>query len=270
MKFITLALALAFFLPVTAAAADFATQMLEATYKLFNNDSTATGFFVQVPPAAPESKPRVVVVTAGHVFAKMSGETAVVVLRRPGGDGSYQRRDLTIPIRAKGKPLWTAHADQDVAAMRVELPADAAVSPLPLEMLADEAALRAANLHLASSLHVLTFPTRFEANTAGFPVCRHASIAGAPLLPVKLYKTFLADFATFNGDSGGPVFLADPRRREAAELSPPLVVGIVVAQFRSDEKSDTMYEERTLHHPLGLATVLQAQFIRETIDLLPK
>jgi hypothetical protein len=254
----------------TAQATDFATQALEATYKLFNKDSTATGFFVRIPPTPGNSGKGLVLVTAGHVLTKMSGDTAIIVLRQPAGDGSYRRRDFPVAIRAQQKPLWTAHPDQDVAVMRVELPAEAAVAGIPLDCLASEEVLKEVHLHVASPLCVLGFPTRFEANSAGFPVARHASIASFPLTPVKLYKTFLADFSTFNGDSGGPVFTSDSRLKEAAEAAPPLVIGMVLAQFRHDEKINTLYEERILHEPLGLANVLQAQYVRETIAMLGK
>ena len=57
----------------------------------------------------------------------------------------------------------------------------------------------------------------------------------------------------------GPVFMAGAEGR-------PLVVGIVLAQFRHDEQVTTEYEERTLHHPLGLGNILHAQYIRDTVE----
>lgn len=252
-----------------ARASDFATQMLNATYKLFNKDSTATGFFVRDPAASSrQARTNLILVTAGHVFSRMSGDSAVVVLRHPKDDGTYTRDDFTIPIRRGDRPLWTTHPEQDVAVMRVKLPADSGVEPLPLDALATETSFQQSHLHIASPMFVLGFPTRFEANGAGFPVARHASVASFPLTPIQLQKTFLADFTTFSGDSGGPVFLPDPRSGKDPEQSPPLVVGIVLAQFRHDEKIDTLYEERVIHYPLALSTILHAQFIRETIAKL--
>lgn len=250
-------------------AADFATQMLDATYKLFNKDSTATGFFVRDPVAALQGRPRVILVTAGHVLEKMTSDTAIIVLRRPNDTGGYTREDISVPIRTRGKALWQTHPDHDVAVMRVKLPMDADVKPLPFDSLATEEAFGTAKLHIASPLFMMGFPTRFESNGAGFPVARHASIASFPLTPVKLQKTFLADFTTFGGDSGGPVFMPDPRRQDP-ENAPPLVVGLVLSQFRHDEKIQTLNEERTIHYPLGLSTVLDAPFIREAIERLPK
>lgn len=84
-----------------AAAADFATETLEATFKLFSKDSTATCFFVR----RDEPDQALYLVTAAHVLEKVKGDTAVVALREAGADGSYQRRDHTISIRRDGKPL---------------------------------------------------------------------------------------------------------------------------------------------------------------------
>lgn len=72
------------------------------------------------------------------------------------------------------------------------------------------------------------------------------------------HPTFQADFTTFSGDSGGPVFINGPK-------DSPLIVGLVLAQLRHDEKVTTEYEESTLHHPLGLGTVLHAHYLRKTI-----
>ncbi len=247
------------------AVDDSPTRMLEATFKLFNTSSTATGFFVQPEGAAAEGK--AVVVTAAHVFKKMKGDMAIVVLRQPQADGTWKRRDHSFPIRADGKDLWTSHPSLDIAAMRIALPADAHVVPVPMSRLATEEAIQAARVHFGSPLLVLGYPTRFEANKAGFPIVRHASVASFPLTPVGPHQTFLADFTTFAGDSGGPVILSGGTASAADGL---LVMGLVLSQFRHDEKHETLYEERSIHIPLMLANVVHATYIRETIALLPQ
>jgi len=80
----------------------------------------------------------------------------------------------------------------------------------------------------------------------------------------------LLDFATFSGDSGAPVFLSSDKGEKKAEDAPPLVVGMVIAQFRNDEEVKTLYGEQKLHHPLFLANTLHAQLVRETLELLNK
>jgi copper homeostasis protein CutC len=48
------------------------------------------------------------------------------------------------------------------------------------------------------------------------------------------------------------------------------LVGVVLGEFRHDERVKTEYEERTIHHPFGLGIVLHAQFVRDTIEQAAK
>src|SRR5437879_11007513 len=91
-----IALLLPFFLLASSAAAvDFATEMLEATFKLYHPDSTATCFFVR--REAPDTA--LYLITAGHVLEKTKGDTAIVVLRNQKEDGSFERCDYQICVR---------------------------------------------------------------------------------------------------------------------------------------------------------------------------
>ena len=236
-------------------AGDFATEMVDATFKVFNVDATATCLLVR--RAAPDQS--LYVVTAAHEFERIKGDTAIIVLREHRADGSDQRHDYAVVIRRNGKPLWVRHTTEDVAVLRLAEPPPVPVKALAMEEIADEARLTAAELHVCSTVFVLTFPERFEANEAGFALARQGIIASHPFLPIKRYNTFYVDFTTFAGDSGGPVFVADKEGH-------PLVVGIVLAQVRHDEQVTMEYEERAIHHPLGLGKVLHAQFVRATIE----
>jgi hypothetical protein len=253
-RFILLPLVL-FISCAVAPAADFATEMLNATFKLFHVNSTGTCILVR--REAPDES--LYLVTAAHAFEKTEGDTAIVVLRERLADGSYERRDHSVAIRSEGKPLWVRHATEDTAVLRIVEAPPFPVSALPFASIADEARLTAEGLHICSPLFVLTYPQRFEANKAGFALARQCIIASHPFLPVQKHPTFFADFTTFAGDSGGPAFVA-------GKDGHPLLVGIVIAQSRHDERVKMEYEERTIHHPLGLGTVLHAQFIRDTIE----
>ncbi len=253
---------------VSAGAADFATQATLCTYKLFFPTSTGTCFLLSRPrPDQPESR-QYLLVTAAHVLEGISADDATLVLRRALPDEAYQRADTTIHIRRNGKPLWSRHASEDVAVLPLDLPADAPVSALDLESLGTEEALRKIGLHVGSALFSAVYPERREANGEGFPIIRPCNIASFPFLPVATHKTFLVDAFAFHGDSGGLVFARDERKGSSAEECPPIIVGIVVSMWHTNEKTETPTETREVHTPLGLATVIHAHYIKETVDLI--
>lgn len=236
-------------------AADFATTMMEATFKFFDPDSTSTCFLVK----RAEADAAFYLVTTAHTVERTKGETAILVLREPKPDGSYSRRDHSIRIRDKDQPLWVRHAKEDVAVLRLSEALPVAVPAIRARDLAKEDDLKAAAVHVCSPLFVLTYPQRFEANGAGFPVARQGIFASPPLLPAKTHPTFLADFTTFAGDSGGPVFIEGKDDR-------PLIAGIVLAQHHHEDKVHSEYEERVIRHPLGMGTVLHADYVLETLE----
>lgn len=234
-------------------ASDFATTVVEATFKVTNSTCGGTCFFVR--GEAPDAG--LYLVTAAHVFEGLSNSPAAVTLRERRADGSYQRREYSLALSGEGKPLWLRHPTEDAAVLRLSEPLPVRVAALPFSALADEARLSAEGSHICSPVFILTYPDYLEANEACFPVARQGIIASHPLVPVERYHTFLADFTTFHGDSGGPLFLCDAER--------PLVIGMVVGELRHDESPTMEYEERTIHHQAGLGVVVHSHFIREII-----
>ena len=237
------------------ASADFATEMIEATFKFFDPAVTGTCFLVRRD--APDQA--LYLVTAAHLLEGTKADSGTIVLRERAEDGTYKRRDHAVPIRREGKTLWVRHAKDDTAVLRMADPLPVPTGSIAMNSVADEARLVAAGLHICSPLFVLTYPKTFEANGAGFPIARQGIVASHPLVPVAKKHTFLADFTAFGGDSGGPVFISDAEGH-------PLVVGMVFAQIRHDEHLKMEYEERSIHYPLGLGEVLHAQFVREAIE----
>ncbi len=193
------------------------------------------------------------------MLERTKGDPAVLVLREAQTDGAFKRRDHTIAIRQQGKRLWVKSKTDDAAVLKLREPLPCPVPALPANALADEAQIKSTGLHICSPLFVLTYPNRTESNPAGFPLARQGIIAAHPLLPIARQHTFMADFTTFAGDSGGPVFIAGTGGK-------PLVIGMALAQINQEENVTLEFEKRTLRHPLGLGKVLHAQFLGELVE----
>ncbi|QDU58402.1 S1 family peptidase [Aeoliella mucimassa] len=239
-------------------AENFATQMYAATFKLYHPDSTSTCFLVQ----GSDGSAGYYLVTTAHTLERTSGPTATLVLRKELESGDWERLDFTVKIREGDTPLWTRHAEQDVAVLRLPDEVPVPIAPLPMSCLASSEQLAASGVDVCSPLYVLTYPGRFEANKAGFSVARKGMFASSPRLPTDLHPTFLADFITFAGDSGGPVFIA------TNEQQTPLVVGMVLTRNFYDVRTTNEYGEQLVHHPMHLGGVLHACYVRETIQQL--
>lgn len=240
---------------------------MAATFKITNASSTASCFVVSRSHTTDTRRQEFALVTAAHVFEKMNGDECQIVLREKGADGVWTKKETPLKIRAGDKPLWVKHPALDVAALKLDLPADQLTGALEFDWIASESAIRSGALKSADEVWILCYPAKMAANGAGFPVLRRGSVATYPLDVTKENQTYLVDFSTFGGDSGGLVIIrsdrvADRKRR-------PLVVGMVLGQHRETTKTKSPIEERTTHRSLGLAIVVHAEFIRQTIDRIP-
>lgn len=236
--------------------------LLAATFKITNKDFSGTCFLVEPPPASGWSNGVVIVVTAAHALEQAPGTECRVVMREKRGDGGFVRKEVPLPLRSGGKPLWSKHSDEDVAAIKLTLPSGVWCQPLRLDRLARAEDFIQGKIRLGSDAWILCFPAQLEANEAGFPVLRHGSIASLPLPPLSANRTFLVDFNTFGGDSGAPVMLAE----RGAVRPQGLIVGLVLGMQRQTDKVSLPFEERTVHHPLALAIVAHAEIIRQTVE----
>jgi Trypsin-like peptidase domain len=244
------------------AAADaptVATQVVQATTMLRGKNSTATCFLVTRPGTANPGRQESILITAGHVLEAMESDDAGLLVRKTHADGTYDIGTMSLKVRAKGKPLWTKHPKVDVAVLSCHLPDQVAIVPLPVGALATESAINDSKLTLAGAVRFAGYPFKVT-SVAGFPTVRHGTVASFPLLPVKKYKSYLLDCNTFEGDSGGPVFVDQPHvgSEPTKPERQPTIVGMV---FGRGSDPDTKTE-------MHLAAVVHAQYIRETIDLL--
>lgn len=241
----------------TANGADAVMEVMAATFKITNRTSTATCFVIA-------RKKELIIVTAAHVFEKMTGEDCRIVLRNEQADGSFLRKEVTLKVRDGKRPLWQKHPQADVAAMRFTLPPDQKLLSLDFDQIGDAASVKNGTLRLAGEVWIPCYPAQLESSSAGFPVLRRGSVASFPLTPTSRSKTYMVDYSSFGGDSGAPVIVRHRWPDEKRERA--LVVGLVIAKHRETTKSITPIEERVVHRSLGLGIIVHAEVIRQTID----
>lgn len=262
-----------------SAPSDLDTQLVLSTFRISNPKSSATVFFLTREIADGNAKKmQRILVTANHVLEKAEGEEATLFLRKKetkDGEDSWTKSPFKIKIRDKEKLLWSRVAGVDVAVMVVTLPGEIEVPALPLDLLASDATLKKYEIHPGDTIKCVGYPhpNQFTPNEAWFPVVRQGCIAGYPLLPTKKTRTFLADFNTFEGNSGGVVYLSENNRfyeGKTQEGRTQMILGLLSSQHFLDEKFTHVYESGTFRQRLGLGSIVWASAIREAIELLPK
>lgn len=261
---------------VAFAETSHMTAVVQATCRLHGDGSNATCFLVGEPTALRteqnqdkivdegENKAKVFVVTAAHVFEAIKGDKATLVLRCWNADSEEFVRDpREIALREKGQPLWTKHPKHDVAVLELSGRA-LEIDPLPLDALATEADFK--RLEPGELVRCVGFPhaAQFDPSKPGFPLVRLGCIASYPLSPLSKNPTFLVDFNTFEGDSGGPVVIE--RRRASSKQTRLAILGVIHGQHMLDEKYELIYARGQIRKRLGLSIIINAQAIQETIQ----
>jgi S1-C subfamily serine protease len=266
---------LGFFLfPFIMAAQDkieLNTILMNATYKIEGSGKIGTSFILGKPMKKDSTKAYYVLVTANHVLKDIKSDTATLFLRKE-KNKRFLKYPISLKIRENGKPLWFKHPDVDVAVMYVRLPKDLSISLLPTFFLANDSIISEYEIHPGDELLCLGFPYGAESNDAGFPILRSGKISSYPILPSKEIKSFLYDFRIFGGNSGGPVYFIGSNRLikgivRIGEVR--FLMGLVSEQLLLNEQIKSLTETTTKEHQLGLAKIIPAVYIKETIEMLP-
>lgn len=249
--------------PLWGEAQDIHTQMLRATVKISHKDSTATGFVL-----TPDNGKSFILVTAHHVLDKIQSNEASIIFRSLVSEGEYHKQPTKLIIRKDDKPLWAKHPTEDVAAISVTPPKDADLALISTTCLATEEILRETKIHPGQQSYLLGYPHREEASEAGFPILRSGPIATYPLLPTQKTKTFYLSTPIFSGDSGGPVYTTRDEAADPSAQDEPLILGVVHGQRFVNDTIKGNYITVKTHHQFGLAIIVHASFIVETIALM--
>lgn len=241
------------------------TDLVLATVRISNPKSTATAFIVHRPAAEAGQLARPVLVTAAHALERSEGEEMSVLYRRQEPDGTFAKAPVQVKVRKETTPLWTKHATQDVAVLPIEPPPGINLPVLSLDCLANDDDLKSGEP--GDLVRCIGFPhgAVFEPNAAGFPVVRLGCIAGYPLVPAER-QSLLVDYNTFEGDSGGLVYWEKP---DATGKPACKILGLIQGQHMFNQRYEFPYETGEFRKQLGLAIVVQARAIRETIGQLP-
>lgn len=249
-------------------------DVVMATVRISNPKSSATGFILIRPKLKDDETRRLALITAAHVLEKAEGDEITVGFRRHEADAGFARMPLPLKVRNAGKPLWTKHPRFDVAAIEIAAPEGSELPRLTVDHLATADDVKA--VEPGEIVNCVTYPHApvFEPNQPGFPVIRMGCVASYSLSPVWLndgadekQATFLVDYNSFEGDSGGPVVW---RIKAPADGSPTIkILGLVQGQHLFKQRFEFPYESGEFRKPLGLGIVLNARSIRETIQQLP-
>jgi S1-C subfamily serine protease len=247
------------------AAIEANTNVMRSTFKIQGNKQMGSGFILGRPyTQAGRERYRYVLVTAAHVFSGNDGDFVKIWFRRQMPGGGWEQLPMDLRIRTGVTPLWKQHPEADVAAIYIAVPDGVlAGDGISTERLADDAALKSYGIHPGDEVTCDGFPL-FAEGPFGFPILRAGRIASYPILPTADTKTLLLDFPVFPGNSGGPAYIAYGIRADANGIlisySPDTlaIVGLV--------SKERIFAERI---PLGIAEIVHATLISETIAQLP-
>jgi hypothetical protein len=246
--------------------------LMETTFKIFgpsrttaNKDSIGTMFLVGRPTKTQPKMMRIVMVTAAHVLEDIKGDDATIYLRIKQSDNSYIKSPFNIKIRKNAQPLYVRNESADIAVMYLSIPAELKLPILSTSLLAGDKEFEQYEMHPGDELMVLGYPLIAEANEAGFPILRSGKIASYPLYPANKIKTFLFDFNVFGGNSGGPVYAIYNGKTYGKSMHFDVTLQFIFGLVSQQATALPEFNNQSL----SLAVVVPAQFIIETINMLP-
>lgn len=242
-------------------------RMFESTFRLVQirvsdgQGSLGTVFLLSIKS---RRQTEIVAVTAKHVLEAMTGDYATLELRAQDSSGETLLFPCELRIREQERRLYTAHPSEDVAVFKIALPAFFYTQNVAQEdWLVSNESPNNVGLEPGDRIFILGFPLGVAASRVGYPILRAGAVASYPILPFGTHD-LLVDAPAFEGDSGGPAYLAfkpgtlEPSKGEKH----PWILGLVTGSMNA---SLTPKPEA-----LGITTILTAPHIREVLDMLPR
>jgi len=250
------------------------TVLMNSTFKIQDSKGFLGTVFILGQPKPKKKNPlwaSYVLVTANHVLNDMKGDSTTLFLRKQDSIGEFEKFSYKIRIRKNGTPLWVKHDSADVAAMYVTLPSSVKINLLSTTMLVTDETYKKIEIHPGDEFMCLGYPLGQESNEYGFPILRKGILSSYPLVPMKTTKQFLLDVQIFKGNSGGPVYFVQSGRTYGTGMhleTWQFIAGLVSEERLNITKTNTAYKVSVEAQQLGLAVIVPAIFISETIDKL--
>jgi hypothetical protein len=241
-----------------------ATFLVTGPTKVQNEISFGPVFIMGIPQKSNPKLAHIVMVTAAHVFEGISGDIAMLQLRRPGPNGTYAPLSFQLPIRRDGKPLYVKHSVADVVAMYANIPDVVPLTGLPPDALLTDKTREDIEFHPGDEAFILGFPAMVSIE-GGFPILRTGRIASYPLTPMNVVKEWAFDAHVFGGNNGGPVYFTSVNRFFKNQIYFGVASGLLGLVSKETQSRHPKFVSRDLNYGI----VVPSKFIRETIDMLP-
>lgn len=246
------------------------TLLMHSTFRIVgptkvpNRITFGTVFLMGMPYKDDPKVAHIVIVTAAHVLEGIDGDTATLQLRRRNGDGTYTAFPYQFQIRKNGQPLYLRHPTADVAVMYGDIPDEVPMTGLSPETLVTDKSLDDLEFHPGDEAHILGFPAAVGTE-GGFPILRVGRVASYPLTPMKVVKQWVFDAHVFDGNSGGPVYFTSVNRLFKHTVHFGVAQGVLGLVIQEGHSMLPEFANRDLDY----GVVVPAEFIKETLDMLP-
>lgn len=247
-----------------------------------------TGFFVSYPdPRGGREYSFGYLVTAKHVLRDSDGAYLKAVsvranLLKPTGDSDLATTEIAVTDNS-GHLLWFEDKDdpQNDVVLTPGIPDPRLVEfkMVPVGMFADTNLLRERNVQEGDSVYLLGLMPQYYGKNKNYPVVRRGALALLTDEPIQTgpdtrQHAYLAELASWPGNSGAPVFLDLAGFRGGSMMlgSEYHLLGLMLGFF-SNLRQANIVESRSIvggdPSNIGISFILPAPTIRKVLDSGP-
>ena len=239
------------------AASTTIDAVVRSVVAVSGTDSSGETLFASAFLVEAGSRNTVWLVSTAHSFNNVTNDHIRVDLRRCNRN-VYSALPLQVRIREARRPLYFTHPHLDLAAIKIEMPADADCCVFSHDFIADESQLGRLPVGAGAQVLIPGYPYGEACNEAGFAYTRCGVVSSFPVRPASMHPVFHVDFEVFAGYSGAPVIFAGS--------TGVIMLGMVLEEvFLEELRPQKNKKQLRTRRGLGLARVLSAPLIRDFI-----